>query len=81
MVRMLLTRYTVRVCQYWTYGRDQGEDVPGLGLTEGDVGLLRGWIITSCLKGLIVLIEYSYHQGIPSFSEAQLKRTLGVKCA
>jgi hypothetical protein len=26
-------------------------------------------------QGLIGLIEYSYHQGIPSFSEAQLKRT------
>jgi hypothetical protein len=30
-------------------------------------------ILTHCL---IVLIEYSYHQGIPSFPEAQLKRTL-----
>jgi hypothetical protein len=27
-------------------------------------------------QGLIELIEYSYHQGIPSFSEGQLKRTL-----
>jgi hypothetical protein len=27
-------------------------------------------------QGLIGLIEYSYHQGIPSFLEAQLKRTL-----
>jgi hypothetical protein len=27
---------------------------------------------------LIVLIEYSYQQGIPSFLEAQLKRTLGL---
>jgi hypothetical protein len=26
--------------------------------------------------GLIGLIEYSYHQGIPSFLEAQLKRIL-----
>jgi hypothetical protein len=23
MVRMLLTGRTIRVCQYWTYGRDQ----------------------------------------------------------
>jgi hypothetical protein len=23
------------------------EDVPGLGLTDEDVGLLRGWIVTS----------------------------------
>jgi hypothetical protein len=28
-------------------------------------------------QGLIGLIEYSYHQGIPSFLEAQLQRTLG----
>jgi hypothetical protein len=27
-------------------------------------------------QGLIELIEYSYHQGIPFFSESQLKRTL-----
>jgi hypothetical protein len=27
-------------------------------------------------QGLIGLIEYSYHQGIPYFSEAQLQRTL-----
>jgi hypothetical protein len=29
-------------------------------------------------QGLIGLIEYSYHQSIPYFSEAQLKRTLGL---
>jgi hypothetical protein len=28
-------------------------------------------------QGLIGLIEYSYHQDIPSFSEAHLQRTLG----
>jgi hypothetical protein len=53
-------------------------DVPGLGLTNGDVSLLREWIVTSRLKGLIGLIEYSYHQGIPSFLEAQLQRTSGL---
>jgi hypothetical protein len=50
-------------------------DVPGLGLTDEDVGLLRGVdcdILTQCLIGLI---EYSYHQGIPSFSEVHLQRT------
>jgi hypothetical protein len=31
-------------------------------------------------QGLIGLIEYSYHQGIPSVPEAQLKRTLGEVC-
>jgi hypothetical protein len=28
------------------------------------------------VQGLIGLIEYSYHQGVPSFSEAHLQRTL-----
>jgi hypothetical protein len=28
----------------WTWKRG---DVPGLGLTNEDVGLLRGWIVTS----------------------------------
>jgi hypothetical protein len=40
----------------WTYGTCMlvldvrtwpGGDVPGLGLTDEDVGLLRGWIVTS----------------------------------
>jgi hypothetical protein len=42
MVHMLLTGHTVRVCQYWTYGRGQEGDVPGLGLPDRDIGLLRG---------------------------------------
>jgi hypothetical protein len=29
-------------------------------------------------QGLIGLIKYSYHQGIPSFSEVQLQITLGL---
>jgi hypothetical protein len=29
-------------------------------------------------QGLIGLIEYSYHQGIPSFLKAYLQRTLGL---
>jgi hypothetical protein len=29
-------------------------------------------------QGLIGLIEYSYHQGIPSFSKAHLQRTPGL---
>jgi hypothetical protein len=52
--------------------------VPGLGLTDGDVGLLRGVDYDILAQGLIGLIEYSYHQGIPSCSEAQLQRTLGL---
>jgi hypothetical protein len=39
----------------------------GLGLTDRDVDLLRGRIVTYYLKALIGLIEYAYHQGIPSF--------------
>jgi hypothetical protein len=31
------------------------------------------------IQGLIGLIEYSYHQGILSFLEAQLKRTLRLR--
>jgi hypothetical protein len=30
------------------------------------------------VQGLIELIEYSYHQGIPSFSEAHMQRTPGL---
>jgi hypothetical protein len=29
-------------------------------------------------QGLVGFIEYSYRQGIPSFLEAQLQRTLGL---
>jgi hypothetical protein len=68
MVRMLLTRRT---------------DVPKrgrslLGLTDEDIGLLRGVNCDILAQGLIGLIEYSYHQGIPSFSEAHLQRTPGL---
>jgi hypothetical protein len=53
-------------------------DVPGLGLTDEDVGLLRGVDCDILTQGLIGLIEYSYHHSIPSFLEAQLQRTLGL---
>jgi hypothetical protein len=49
-----------------------GGDVPGLGLTDEDVGLLRGVDCDILIQGLIGLIEYSYHQGIPSFPEVHL---------
>jgi hypothetical protein len=52
-------------------------DIPGLGLTDGDVGLFLWGLDRDILtQGLIGLIEYSYHRGIISFLEAQLKRTL-----
>jgi hypothetical protein len=38
-----------------------------------------GQSVTYWLKALIGLIEYSYHQGIPSFPEVQLQRTLAGK--
>jgi hypothetical protein len=36
------------------------------------------YICDILVQGLIGLIEHSYHQGIPSFLKAQLKRTLGL---
>jgi hypothetical protein len=53
-------------------------DVLGLGLTDEDVSLLRGMDCDILAQGLIELIEYSYHQGIPSFSEAHLEKTPGL---
>jgi hypothetical protein len=47
-------------------------------LTDEDVGLLRGVDCNILTQGLIGLIEYSYHQGIPSFLEAHLQRTPGL---
>jgi hypothetical protein len=51
-------------------------DVPGLGLTDGDVSLLKGVDCDILTQDLIGLIEYSYHQDIPSFLEVHLQRTL-----
>jgi hypothetical protein len=47
-------------------------DVLGLGLTDEDVGLLSGVDCDILAQGLLGLIEYLYHQGIPSFPEAYL---------
>jgi hypothetical protein len=41
-----------------------------LGLTDGDFNLLWGVNCDIMSQGLIGLIEYSYHQDIPSFWEA-----------
>jgi hypothetical protein len=52
------TRYGTYAA-HWTYGTHMQVldvltwprgDVSGLGLSDGDVGLLRGWIVTSWLK-------------------------------
>jgi hypothetical protein len=68
-----ITCVTVLDIQTWPRG-----DVPGLGLTDGGVSLLRGgdWDILD--QGLIGLIEYSYHQSIPSFLKGYLQGTLGL---
>jgi hypothetical protein len=50
-------------------------DVPSLGLTDEGIGLLRGVDCDILTQGLIGLIEYSYHKGIPFFPEAHLQRT------
>jgi hypothetical protein len=64
--------------QMWPRG-----EVPGLGLTDEDVGLLRGMdcdiqaLVDGNIlaQGLIDLIEYSNQQGVSSFSEACLEGT------
>jgi hypothetical protein len=65
------TRMLVWAVQTWPRG-----DVPDLRLTNKDVDLLRGMDYDILTQDLIGLIEYSYHQGIPSFLETQLKKTL-----
>jgi hypothetical protein len=61
---------TVLNTQTWPIG-----EVPGLGLTDEDVSLLRGCIVISwpgglcdiLAQGLIGLIEYSYQQDASFF--------------
>jgi hypothetical protein len=74
------TRYGTYAAN-WTYGTRMPVldvrtcprgDVPDLRLTDEDVDLLRGVDCDILAQGLIGLIEYSYHQGIPSFPEARL---------
>jgi hypothetical protein len=67
------TRMPVLDVRTWPKG-----DIPGLGLIDDDVGLLRGVDCDIPAQSLIGLIESSYHQGIPSFLEAHLQRTLGL---
>jgi hypothetical protein len=63
---------------------DVAED-PGAAPNDSSDGLALGSKMeegSGCdnlAQGLIGLIEYSYHQGIPSFSEAYLQRTLGLR--
>jgi hypothetical protein len=62
----------IPVLDVWTW---PGRDVPGLRLTDEDIGLLRRVDCDNLAQGLIRLIEYSYRQDIPSFLEAHLQRT------
>jgi hypothetical protein len=55
-------------------------DISVLGLTDEDVGLLRGVDCDILTQGLIGLIEYSYHQDTP-FSGSPPVKNPGVKCA
>jgi hypothetical protein len=61
------TRMPVLDVRTWPRG-----DISGLGVTDEGVSLLRGVDCDMLTQGLIGLIEYSYHQGIPSLSEARL---------
>jgi hypothetical protein len=54
------------------------EDIPSLGLTDEDVDLQRGVDCDILGQGLIWLIEYSCHKGIPSSPEAQMQKTPGL---
>jgi hypothetical protein len=67
------TRMLVLGVQTWPRG-----DIPGLGLTDESVSLLRGVDCDILTQDLIGLIKYPYHQGIPSFSEPHLQRTPGL---
>jgi hypothetical protein len=67
------TRMPVLDVRTWPRG-----DVLGLGMTGDNVSLLRGVDCDIPAQGLIGLIGYSYHQGIPSFLKAHLQRTLGL---
>jgi hypothetical protein len=56
----------------------------GLGLTNEDVGLLRGWIVISrpvdgdiLAQGSIKLIEYSYQQDVSYFRKPVSKERSG----
>jgi hypothetical protein len=57
------------VLDVWAWSRG---DVPGLGLTDEDVDLLRGVDCDILAHDLIALIEYLYNQDVLSFLEAQV---------
>jgi hypothetical protein len=66
------TRMPVLDIQTWPRG-----DVSDLGLIDEDVGLLRGVDCDILTQGLIGLIKYAYHQGIPYFWKLTYKELRG----
>jgi hypothetical protein len=77
MIRMLLTGCTVHICQYCcTDVAKRGRSC--LGVDRQGRRSFKGVNCDILTQGLIGLIEYSYHQGIPSFPKAHLQRTLGL---
>ena len=63
------------MCRHWMHRRVPTGEVPGLGLIDEGVDLLRGDECDILAQGLIGLIEYSYQHGMPSFPEAHSQRT------
>ena len=62
--------------QTWLRG-----EVPGLGLTDEDAGLLMGVDCDILAQGLIELIEYPYQQGASYFFGSLSRKNLQVKRA
>lgn len=65
------------MCRHWTHGNVPRGEVPGLGLINEVVNLLRGDECDILAQGLIGLIEYSYQQVATSFPEAHSKELRG----
>jgi hypothetical protein len=77
------TRYGTYAAN-WTYGTHMSVlcvrtwprgNVPDLGLTDEDVGLLKGVDCDILTQALIGLIKYSYRQDISSFLKVHLQKT------
>jgi hypothetical protein len=55
-------------------------DIPGLGLTDEDIGFLRGWIVTSWLKAfnmidrILIPPRYTVFSGSPPVKNSGVKR-------
>jgi hypothetical protein len=76
MIRMLLTGCMVHICQYWTWPRG---NVLGLGLTDEDVGLLRGLDCDILVQGLIEFDRIIIPPSYTFFSGSPIEKNSGVK--